>query len=160
MAKEAKQFSINGNDYIITMFAGLEGLKVSAKLTKVLAPMLLPMVGIAGNEIKESDKAKLLESKENLEELKDDNSDQLNEFNAKSIQALSVAISSGFDDKQIVDLIQQLLKVVVYKNQPLAMQLDTHLAGNYGCVIPLCIEVVKHNGFFDLIAGLKSMVKI
>jgi hypothetical protein len=153
MAKEAKQFSINGNDYLITMFAGLEGLKVSAKLTKVLAPMLLPMVGIAGNEIKESDKAKLLESKNN-------NSDQLDDFNAKSIQALSVAISSGFDDRQIVELIQELLKVVVYKNQSLSSQLDTHLAGNYGCVIPLCIEVVKHNGFFDLIAGLKSMVKI
>jgi putative cell wall-binding protein len=77
--------------------------------------------------------------------------------------SLGSAIVQNFDDKQVYGLIKELMDCVLVveggRKSQLSKCFAVHFAGWYDPIIPLTVEVIKHNGFFGLIAKAINLTK-
>lgn len=128
MKNNIKEFEWNGEKYSITRFDGDKGLDITLTLTKLFAPIMGSLANVAD---KEADMGILSD--------------------------LGNVISKSLNVPEVKQLIKDLFSVVLYQNKPI--NVSTHLAdGRYGLIIPLCKEVIQHNGFLEIIGGFKDMM--
>lgn len=129
MSKEkTKEFEWNGEKYTITRFDGDKGLDITLTLTKLFAPVMGTLANVAD---KEADMSILSD--------------------------LGNVISKSLNVPEVKQLIKDLFSVVLFNNKPI--NVNSHLSdGRYGLIIPLCKEVIQHNGFLEIIGGFKEMI--
>lgn len=136
-------------DYKITKFDGDRGFQLATKCIKVFVPLLMPVLSsfkdLAGKDQSEIE------------------NEALQSIDANFFNSLGTAITQNFDDKQVYSLIKELMECVVIVEGSRELRLHQHFAnhfkGWYDSIIPLTLEVIKHNGFFGLIAKAINLTK-
>jgi hypothetical protein len=78
------------------------------------------------------------------------------EANKTVLGDLGRVIGTSLNVPEIKQLVKDLFSVVLFNGKPI--NLDLHLPGRYALIIPLCKEVIEHNGFLEIIGGFKDMI--
>jgi hypothetical protein len=126
--------TINGTEYQIARFPATKGYELRMRIGKAIAPAL----GVASMA---KDKAGTATDTDGL----------IDETIAKAIESLC----RTWDVPEAMSLVKDLMGVVIIGANRASDVFDVHFAGRLGDVDRLCLEVVKHNGFFD---GIESLV--
>lgn len=137
-------------DYKINKFDGDRGFQLATKCIKVFVPLLMPVLSgfkdLAGKEQSEIE------------------SEAMTAIDKDFFNSLGSAITQNFDDKQVYSLIKELMEIVTIVEGSRELKLSQHFAhhfsGWYDPIIPLTVEVIKHNGFFGLIAKAINLTKV
>jgi len=124
---------IDGCSYEIYRCDPEKGLSLVARLAKLVGPALA--VGAAARgKAGEADADALID---------------------QTVVEAAKALSASLDAPEVVRLVKDLLSVVVVQGQGKASDVFlTHFVGRYGAIFQLCVEVIKHNGFFDALGSL------
>lgn len=129
MGLEQKDFSLDGDSYVITLFPADQGLKVLTKLIKLVGEPIMEM------------------SKANQDK------EKVYEYLTSAIRLLSARM----DDENVVSLCRQLSSCVIKEgdgSMSLDKKFNTHFSGRIGHLFKLMVEVVNFNfaDFLDVLA--------
>lgn len=128
MGIEQKDFSLDGESYVITMFPADQGLKVLTKLVKLIGE---PMMELAKMN---NDKQAMF--------------DHL----GSAIRSLALRL----DDENVVAICKQLSGCVIHGGGSMTLdkKFNTHFSGKLGHMFKLMVEVVNFNyaDFLDVLA--------
>lgn len=127
MAKTAKEVTLNGNRYLIGMFGPDEGDEVIAYLAKTFGPLMAALSVSADKDVDSPDVGK----------------------------AISGALAN-VSGREHAGFMRRLLSVCTVNGVPAPSVYETHYLGNHAERYQAAVEVIRHNGFFDLVAELKG----
>lgn len=131
MSVEVIEKHIDGHDIMITQFHAIRGIKIKARLYKLLLPVVSPLLG----SLDLKDAALSLES--NLD------------FSKVLPQAF-VSLSETLDENVFIKLLLDLLQGVRVDGKEVNEQaFDQLFIANYNLAYKLAYEVVMANHFFD-----------
>ena len=126
-----KDFTLDGNEYTITMLPADQGLKVLTRLTKLVGAPLMEL-GKA-----QKDKEHMMDHLKNA----------------------VILLGERMEEDEVVSLVIKLLSCVIYKphgSYSLDKKWTTHFQGKYGQLFKLLTEVVDYN-YEDFFAVLPTV---
>ena len=124
----------------ITQFPAIKGLKIKARLIKMLLPVAGPMIAPVMDALSSGgDQAEdlLLSGKMDLE---------------KALPKAFAALADVLDENKLMELIFLVLGSASIGGQQLTDEVvfNEHFSGNYNALYKILYEVVMFNNFFDL----------
>jgi hypothetical protein len=131
--EHTKKQAIGATEYTFLRCGAREGLALRARLIKVVAPLVLAVVGGKAD-------AKLSEI----------------EVSPAMLGNIGQALAGGLDSAEVVAVVDGLMKAVLIGGRPGETAWDAHFAGNYGDLDKVIVEAIKHNGFFGQLGAALS----
>ncbi|MCK4522417.1 MAG: hypothetical protein KAU20_07630 [Nanoarchaeota archaeon] len=130
MAIETKDREIEGHKYMVTQFPARIGLGLKTRLSKLVIPVLIPLIGSEGKGVTLS----------NITETDIDPS-----LISKAVEI----IISQLDSVEIVDLVMKLMNGVRRDGVEITAEVfDTEFAGEYITLYKVLFFVIQTNNFF------------
>lgn len=127
--------TIDGHTYEIFRCDPEKGLGLVARLTKLVGPAMAVATAARG---------------------KADDADA-NALIDQTVVEAAKALSNSLDAPEVVKLVKDLMGCVVVQGVGKADEVfKAHFVGRYGAIFRLCVEVIKHNHFFEGIGSLAA----
>ena len=131
MARETKELTIGGNAYTIGHHGPDNGDEIVAYLTKTAGPIAVACMGMMDNDAEDP----------------------------KVAGHLAGGLA-GLSGKEHARFMRLLLSVCTVNGAPLdGKAYDAHFIGLHGERYRLAVEVIRHNGFFDVVGALMDALK-
>ncbi len=142
MPLKNKEFKVDNLEISITQFPAIKGLKIKAKLIRMLLPVVGPMIApimesMTSGGTKTDEELLKLSGKLDLE---------------AALPKAFIALAEVLDEDKFLDLIMLLVGMTFVGGKPLTDEniFNEAFSGNYTTLYKLLYEIVMFNHFFDL----------